>query len=214
MAPTFSIIIPTVGRPELDRTLLSCLTAGLTSSDEVLVIGDGPQGAAERMVRKWQPAFPAPLWHFFTEKANDWGCTPRNVGIGRASKDFLMFIDDDDEYVIGAFDMIREVTRSSTVALPIGLYWSPNHMKMVYNKVYVFRMMSHTRPWGELWTHKNIENGNVGTPMFCVPNYKARLGLWTPRYIGDLDFIKSTVALYPNQEKDIVWRPEIIAKVH
>ena len=56
--------------------------------------------------------------------------------------------------------------------------------------------------------------GNVGTPMIVVPNLPARLGKWGDHYAGDFDFVKSTIALAPGRENDIVWREEFIVDVH
>ena len=47
--PRLSIIIPTIGRATLARTLATIAAQELLPGDEVLVIGDGPQPEAERM---------------------------------------------------------------------------------------------------------------------------------------------------------------------
>ena len=78
--PTFSIIIPTAGRPTLAATLAS-VTPQLEAGDEILVIrsDDG-----------------------------DWGAIARNSAVERARGTHLLFMDDDDEYTPEALRAMRK----------------------------------------------------------------------------------------------------------
>ena len=69
--PTISFIIPTIGRPSLQRTLASIEK---WNSDEVLTIQ-------------------------FNPPSGTWGNSERKAGIAKATCDYLAFIDDDDYYV-------------------------------------------------------------------------------------------------------------------
>jgi glycosyltransferase involved in cell wall biosynthesis len=80
VAATFSIIIPTLGRPTLMATL-SSLVPQLESGDEVLVIRND---------------------------SHDWGAAARNSAIERARGSHLIFIDDDDEYTPDALCTMRD----------------------------------------------------------------------------------------------------------
>ena len=51
--PAFSIITPTIGRPELARALLSAARQ-LGPYDEHIVIGDGPQPEAQAMALEYR----------------------------------------------------------------------------------------------------------------------------------------------------------------
>jgi glycosyltransferase involved in cell wall biosynthesis len=78
-AVTFSVIVPTRGRPSLLRTLAS-IVEQLEPGDEVLVLRDD---------------------------SGDVGDTPRNGAIPRARGTHLLFMDDDDQYAKGALANIR-----------------------------------------------------------------------------------------------------------
>ena len=79
MTPTFSIIVPTVGRPTLERTLAS-LAPQLAHGDELIVTrrDDAP-----------------------------WGHKSRDEAIQRAAGSHLWFMDDDDIAADGALAAIR-----------------------------------------------------------------------------------------------------------
>jgi glycosyltransferase involved in cell wall biosynthesis len=76
---TFSIIVPTTGRPSLPQTLAS-IVEQLEPGDEVLVVRDD---------------------------SGDFGDTPRNEAMPRARGTHLLFMDDDDQYARGALATIR-----------------------------------------------------------------------------------------------------------
>jgi glycosyltransferase involved in cell wall biosynthesis len=76
---TFSVIIPTVGRPTL-RHAFESVASQLSPADEVIVIRD---------------------------EGGDWGDAARNRAIERASGTHLIFMDDDDEFLPGALATMR-----------------------------------------------------------------------------------------------------------
>lgn len=82
-----SFIVPTVGRPSLQKTLASieCL-----SGDEILVVGDiePPTDDRVRFIR------------CLADKC--WGGTERNLAMSQAHGRYLSFMDDDDVYAPGA----------------------------------------------------------------------------------------------------------------
>ena len=76
---TFSIIVPTTGRPTLMQTLAS-IVEQFEPGDEVIVLRDD---------------------------SGDLGDTPRNQTMHRARGTHLLFMDDDDQYERGALATIR-----------------------------------------------------------------------------------------------------------
>jgi len=58
-----------------------------------------------------------------------------------------------------------------------------------------------------LWSEKEIRCGNVGTPMFLIPNKLEKLGVWKSFLGGDCAFLESS-GWAP---EEYVWRPEVIA---
>lgn len=193
---SLSIVVPTRGRPSLYATLRSIVDAGFAVGDEVIVVGDGKQDEAREMC-----AFLARrLKIVYTETpkaAHDWGHTPSNLGYKLAVGDHVLRIDDDDTYVNGAFDKVRAAVKESPV------------------RVIIFKMVALARrlAYDVLWRSPDFGLGNVGTPMFVVPNDKRKMGEWGQgAYTGDFDFISSTVAKWGGAEK-IVWKEDVIAEI-
>lgn len=190
---TFSVIVPTCGRPTLARTLESVILAGATRSDEVLVVGDGPQPAARKIVA----CFASRLRIIYrqTPPSKCAGHAQRNHAMEFAKGSHLISIDDDDAYRPGALSRIRAAAQENP------------------GRFLIFRMESHTprHPWGTLWNYKGASLGNVGTPMMVAPNAPAKLGRWGHRYAGDFDFLESTLSHYPEGP---VWLEDVIVDVY
>jgi glycosyltransferase involved in cell wall biosynthesis len=184
-APTFSVIIPTVGRPLLSR-VLGEVVPQLGAEDEVLVVGDGRQPEAERMVREADPR----VRYLEFESAHCWGHPQRNWAMERARGTHLLSLDDDDALRSGALEAVRSVSSRFP------------------DRPLAFRVQYGSEL---LWREPRVACGNVTTQMFVVPNVKERLGRWGDRYEGDYDFIRSTALLYPLGMRSILWREEIIA---
>lgn len=119
-----------------------------------------------------------------------WGHPQVNLGIEHAKGDYLVFIDDDDEFTGDALTNIRRAIRSLPEPTPL-----------------MFRF--HSKRYGTLWQRKVIEVGCIGGHEFVVPNIPERIGSWTDRYEGDFDFIQSTLERWP--ANSLVWCEEIIA---
>jgi hypothetical protein len=107
----------------------------------------------------------------------------------RAEGDALLFIDDDDTYVPGAFEIVHAA-----------VIQAPDH-------VHMFRMRY--ADGQELWRTEMVECGNVSTQMIVVPNQPGQVGYWGDRYQGDFDFIESTC----RRQGDPVWHRDVIALV-
>ena len=175
---TLSIVIPTISRPTLAATLASIAAQSLVPGDEILLIGDGPQPEAERMFSESG----LPGKYIEGPMDHDWGGPQRNIGMRVANGDLLAFMDDDDTYLPGAFDLMRTADSES---------------------LNIFRMQCRGRL---LWMLCDIRVGNVSTQMLVVPNLPG-VGHWTRRYVHDYDF----AAMAANRFRRIAWRKEPIA---
>ena len=126
------------------------------------------------------------------DETGDNGYTPRTKGMHSATGTHIAFLDDDDVYLPGAIDLMRE----AACDVPV-----------------IFRM-DHPHH-GILWREPELRFGNVGTPMFLVPNIPAKLGEWAPHNPklkepgGDFTFISGCV----ERMGGVVWREEVICRV-
>jgi hypothetical protein len=191
------VIVPTVGRPTLTRTL-DALAPQLSKHDEVVVVIWARADAA-RIADVWQEV----------RRRNDpritctaslaggpggFGDQERTYGMQIAKGTHLAFIDDDDEHEPDALEHFRHAA-----------YFAPN-------TVHLFRMVH--PELGELWRNPVLECGNVGTPMVLVPNLPERLGAWRPDIpgtkTGDWTFIRDSAAALGGA----LFSPPIVARCH
>ena len=146
---TFTIIVGTTGRKTLRRTLKS-ITSQLEPGDELFLLRDD---------------------------SGDAGDTPRNQTMHRAAGSHLLFMDDDDVYVPGAFAKMRRFADENP------------------GRIGIFRMEYTTGP--KRWRVPELRNRNVSTQIFLVPNVPGKLGFWEHRGTihGDYVFIEETARL-------------------
>lgn len=117
----------------------------------------------------------------------DWGHTERNVATPHARGRYIAHIDDDDVYAPGHRELMADAIRTAE------------------DRPVLFRMRY---PNGiTLWQDEVIRCGNVGTPMFLIPNVPSKLGSWQSFVGGDCAFLESSGW----QPSEYVWRKEIIA---
>ena len=175
-----TFVVPTIGRPSLARTLDSI---ELWPGDALLLVGE--------------PDLVAPVSRLFIDsrirfvsckRGNDWGHTERNFAAPHVRTPYVAHIDDDDIYAPGARGSMSDA-----------LYKTPN-------RPVIFKMRY---PNGlELWQSQVLRCGNVGTPMFLLPNDPAKMtGTWAPYVGGDFAFLEGCQWKF----EDYVWRPEVVA---
>ena len=119
-----------------------------------------------------------------------WGNVERQEGTDKAKCDYIAYIDDDDIYVRGARAIMNEAIKQNP-SLPI-------LFKIKY-------------PSGRVLPRKKwVKNGNVSTQMILVPNKKDMFWGWDPYHKwADFWFIYR----WKWDSRQIVWRPEIIARL-
>ena len=144
---TFTVVVPSVGRESLQHTLRS-IAVQLEPGDEVIVV---------------------------CNDRRDLGTWARNSAMDRANGTHLLFLDDDDEYVVGAFAEMRRFAAEQPGT--IGIF----REKLLDGSLF--------------WRTPELLEGNVGSALFVVPNDPERLGRWTGSEGNDWNFIRDTAAL-------------------
>jgi hypothetical protein len=189
---TLSIIIPTIGRESLNRTLGSLVDQGLTEKDEILVVSDNiPLTTISDSWELLRQKLSLPIKFLSAPKPEcngDYGASARKHGLSVANASHIYYLDDDDECLPSGIANIRKA-----VVLNRHL---PHLFRMVHLKTTT------------LWNRYDVACGNISTQMFVHPNDPRMTGIWTPCGTGDFDFISSTVRLYDNQ---VIWDRAVIA---
>jgi glycosyltransferase involved in cell wall biosynthesis len=105
-SPRLSLICPTIGRTTLKRTIGSVILQ-LKEGDEFIIVADGPCPDLHDLIGEVQQHFPQVRYYELPVRVGDFGCTPCDAGMQRATGDFVFFIGDDDICEPGAFEVIR-----------------------------------------------------------------------------------------------------------
>lgn len=99
MTPHLSIIVATVGRDTLQRALRSVNDQPLLPGDEVLVVGDSPE--IERVANE------CACRYIRCPVGGNFAYAERQHAMPLATGTHLLFLDDDDRFLPGAFAAIR-----------------------------------------------------------------------------------------------------------
>lgn len=172
MPITFSVVTPTVGRPSLAKVAASIKQQAIQVGDEWLIVEDGLDHKAWAVMKDFVPNFPTPVIYLTTEKTNYFGNEQRNLAMSVAHGSHLLFMDDDDTFVEGIWEVVRRECEA-TPTLPL-----------------LFRMSGKDGN-GLLWKTENLVKCEIGTPCLVLPNvpFKAR---WGPGAgTSDYEFIKA-----------------------
>lgn len=173
-----TVVVPTVGRESLKKTLVSLGWQRWRKDDQILIVGDGRQDRAREMVqsdsRFTYVEVPGP--------GNSWGHSVRNEvnRLGLATGSHIVNLDDDDILVQDAVSTIcEEIEKTPNVPL-------------------LFQMDARNRGLGFVWSKPwGIVDRNVSSACIVTPNVKEKLGRWDEtKYNGDLSFVQETVGLY------------------
>lgn len=94
------LIIKSIGRPTLEMAVESAYREGF----EPLIVYDGPVPANG----VYHSDFSYPTMYSLPKKWGSYGFMAANVGIAMSDAEYIMFLDDDDELIEGAGDIVRE----------------------------------------------------------------------------------------------------------
>jgi hypothetical protein len=189
--PLLSVIIPSVGRPGLPRTLASIRDQGHPDAVEIVVVGDTHAGTFRHALADMSGlcAFYYARYLEHDGGGHMVGHPQRQHGMAQARGEWLAFSQDDNVLTPGAIDAIRDA-----------LVGTPGPR--------LFRVSP--RPGCVVWDQLGcLAVGHIDADCLVVPNVPARLGTWTSRYAGDADMIAETVARWGGTAR---WDTALIAR--
>lgn len=190
-----SVILPTVGRDTLERTLRSCQQQ-LDPTDRVFVVADSNQPGLVRGVEERVLAFGGAFVYSELDAGfKHYGCPQRNHGVAQAAAgSLLVFQDDTDEFAAGGLRAVR-CAHAEHGDVPL-LFEADLRNSGCY-----------------LDCRREIRCGEVDGHMLVVPNLPGMVAAWPcERYESDFDWIERTLALWP--EGSLVRVPELLSICH
>lgn len=178
MTPWLTLVIPTMGRPELKRTLSSIDHQTHADGVEVLVVADTFEGAGSQALATARTTTAEHGSHFrWLEYDGGQHCVgqpQRQFGMEQAAAPWIAF---------GADDNI--LTNGALAAIWLAITELPEQQPLLFK----------VRTWqaGIVWrTPGVVAHTNVDADCIVVPNVPERLGRWGMRYEADFDFALET----------------------
>lgn len=108
LSPLLSVIVPVFNSEDyLDRAFASVLNQDF-GDYELILINDGSTDNSSLICRNYAKK---DIRVKFFDKKNGGLCSARNYGLAKATGQYVMFMDNDDEYVLGAFQTIAQAIK-------------------------------------------------------------------------------------------------------
>lgn len=165
MNPSISVLCPTIGRTSLKALLDDLVYFG--ESDELLVIGDGPQPVSRQILGGCQDRR---VCYAEYGPTGDFGGSQLDFAIRHLAKgDYLMFVGDDDRLGENALEIVRERVKHDEQPRP-----------------HLFGMLHQGRH-----LHGELTSGQVSGQQIVLPRHSDRIPQWKwfPQQDGDARFI-------------------------
>lgn len=174
--PTITCVMGTNWKNSLAAAVVS-VASQFTRADEILVVSDGPQPKVKQVVDAFA-LLGVNIKYIEGPETGFWGYAQRELGLKLATKDYIIYLNDDDRYFPGAIRRMREeIKRAPGDLFCCLMYDSKNNW--VYG------------------TQHRIEQDYIGDVMLIMPNDKTKLGWYTPGRIEDLLFVKNILTHFP-----------------
>jgi glycosyltransferase involved in cell wall biosynthesis len=194
----FSVVVPTIGRESLPRTLASINR----EYAEAIVVADAFENTPERLLWIEETAREHSARYLALDAGfHDTGSSQIALGMREARGDWLLNCGDDDVYEPFAFETMARAIALEDRRVP-----------------FMFRVALHPT-WPDprrgnrnivvLWHTPEVIDSWVTGQCFVVPNIQDRLGSWLIRV--DIGFMQSTVDNYGGV---VAWREELIAQCY
>jgi len=108
----FSVVIPTLRRPELLAETLAGLLTCDPAADEIIVVDGDPERSASDVVRRTTRSNAPPIRYLPTAPG---AARQRNLGVAAASGDVVLFLDDDVAIGTSTFAVLSEAYREPSL---------------------------------------------------------------------------------------------------
>lgn len=195
--PTFHILLTSSGRPSL-KDMLDSIKGDLKEGDAVTILFDGVDAFNDSTFNdSWKEGFKGKVNAITeNERTANWGHKLRTKyqGILEPKTTFVMHGDDDDLYIPGFLDKLRESCTDP-------------------DTLYIAKMGFKLETWpGEVVPRNEndrIEHGNIGSPNGIIPYDLVSKSEWLPNYLGDFNYY-DTIS---KQAKNIQFLPHVIYTV-
>lgn len=188
--PLFSVVIPTIGRDSLPRTLAS-IPAGV----EVIVVADTHEMDVDTLANV--QAYTRGKCLELDAGRHDRGDSQIAHGFSVAHGLWLLNCGDDDVYEPDAFNVM-----SRAIAEQAG----PEH-PLMFKVELLPNTIRGNRDSTVLWSHQQIERFKVTGQSFVCPNDPSRLGVWET----DWHFMATTAENYGGC---VDWRSELTMRCY
>lgn len=186
-AATLHVFIPTLGRSTV-LNMLASLQGELTHKDYLTVAFDGEdrdsmfqqvRAVVKNITRKGKVYMTHNEYLAASNEFDRHEHGLRNAFIsGKVSGDFCLFGDDDDRYVPGFAQSVRDAVSID----PSGLFF--------------FRMFRHAFN-DTIWRSPYVQIANIGTPNGVVPCSKLKSSVWGGTQFGDGDYWVGMAQSFP-----------------
>lgn len=195
--PLFTVVIPTIGRETLVRTLKSIRTQAGASLVEIVVVADLFEMDEQTVdaIRDACEDFEA-RYTGCDDGRHDTGSPQLALGYATATGQWIVNLGDDDVYEPMAFSVMRQAIEGDVTTRPL-----------------MFRTVLHPAPHRGndlpivLWHRPEFERGEVSGQCFAVPNVPEKLGRWT----DDVTFMMETVERWGGL---VGWRTEVVSQCY
>jgi hypothetical protein len=182
--PTFHILIATAGKPTL-RNMLNSLKNELTEKDAITIVFDGDSALSNGgFSYEWLEGHKS-IINIIEQVPNlgFWGHGIRNKyqELLNPKTTFIMHADDDDVYVQGSFNKLRQLCTDSNT-LYIARFFVVSKNVLVPSQV------------------QQIVKDDIGTPCGIIPFDIANKSEWAYKYGGDFDYY-NTLQSYVSNKK-------------
>jgi len=167
--PWLSVVIPTIGRWTLERTLASIAAQSQSAGVEVMVVAD-THGGVTYELKQARTGVEALGFHWLEHDAGQhiYGQPQRTYGAKQATAPYIWFSQDDN---VAAKDSLGVIERAIDLQLR--------------RRPLFFQCLTYWR--ATVWSFPVLQLGNIDADCLVLPQHLAQQIEWGLRYEGDYD---------------------------